>query len=490
MPSLWETGFCVQKRGTMTATMPSIPDRAPRFALARGPQTDEELWWCIYALWGVKVPSVQVCPHHVAPFTALANAYFARDEVAIWWASRGYGGKSFLLSTLVSTEAAVLSAQCSLLGGSGAQSLNVHNHTKELWASPMAPRNLLVNDNKFDTILSNKGSIRSLMASQGSVRGPHPQRLRMDEIDEMEQDILDAALGQPMRKRGIETNVVMSSTWQYPDGTMKRMMERAESAGWPIYSWCYRETSNPKDGWLSPSEVERQKGIVPRAMWDAEYELQEPSFDNRAIDQGLVEACFDKGFGSFTGDTPVIVEKEPKQGALYVTGVDWAKEKDRTVAATFRITDDEWLCVYWQQFNRLPWNVAVDRVYRQWQTYGGVLCHDQTGLGNVIHDLLSERVAGREELRRIKGVVMNRANSNAMFSDYVNAIERAEVRYPMIEMAFNEHRYATFEDIYTPKGHAPDSFVAGALAWSQRRQRIGKIAAAMSTSKVSGWSVG
>jgi hypothetical protein len=39
------------------------------------------------------------------------------------------------------------------------------------------------------------------MASQASVRGPHPHRLRLDEVDEMALDIFDAAMGQTLEGR-------------------------------------------------------------------------------------------------------------------------------------------------------------------------------------------------------------------------------------------------------------------------------------------------
>ena len=101
------------------------PVTMPRYALARPPQTPTELWWAVYGMWGIKIPTQRVCPHHRAPFEAFANAYFAIDPVSVWWASRGFGGKSFLLSVLALSEATWLGANISLLGGSGAQSLNV-----------------------------------------------------------------------------------------------------------------------------------------------------------------------------------------------------------------------------------------------------------------------------------------------------------------------------------------------------------------------------
>ena len=87
------------------------------FVLGRPPQTDDELYWLIQAMWGVRIPRVQVCPDHVAPFTAFADAYFGRnsiepdspvDSISLWHGSRGLSGKSFMLSILGLTKTLVI----------------------------------------------------------------------------------------------------------------------------------------------------------------------------------------------------------------------------------------------------------------------------------------------------------------------------------------------------------------------------------------------
>lgn len=450
-----------------------------KWGIGRPPQDDDELWWYIYGLFGVKVPRTQHCKDHTTPFQALADAYFARYPVTVWKASRGYGGKSYTLALLALLEAVTLGAETNVLGGSAAQSLNVHNHTKEFWDAPNAPKALMDGEpTKYDTWTTNTGHIRTLMASQNSVRGPHPQRLRLDEIDEMDMAILEAAQGQPMRKikRGveIETQTVMSSTHQYPDKTMSAILQRAKDVGWPIYTWCYRETSNPTDGWLTEEEVSRKRLEIPHHMWETEYDLQEPNFEGRAIDSELVKTAFDQALGLYTGEDPVRAE-QPKDGKKYVTGIDWAQQRDHTIVATFLVSNlnpVQYRCVAWQKMNRLPWEVMVGRALEQWNDYGGVLVHDATGLGSVVDDLIAERVTP-SQLRKIKPVVMRGGDwRGSLYSEYVAAIERADIKYPRIEYPFLEHLYVTEEDLYKSGGHPPDSIVAAALAWKVRPKRI------------------
>ena len=108
----------------------------------------------------------------------------------------------------------------------------------------------------------------------------------------MELRILEAAQGQPMDRNGVRAQTVMSSTHQYPDGTVTAMRRRAAEKGWPVYEWCYRETLKPH-GWLTADQVERKRRELSRTMWAVEYELQEPSAEGRAIHPTAVERMFD-----------------------------------------------------------------------------------------------------------------------------------------------------------------------------------------------------
>lgn len=206
--------------------------------IQRAPQTDDELYELVKVLWGHAIPRHSVCPEHSSPFDAFADAFFARSPVAVWKASRGFGGKSRTLAFLVLTEAVLLGADVNLLGGSGAQSQNIHEAMKDGWMSDFAPHHMITNETQYGTRLSNGAKIKALLASQRSVRGPHPQRLRLDEIDEMDVSILDSAFGQPMPGKGVESHIVLSSTHQYPDKTMSEMLLRAGSRGWPVFEWC------------------------------------------------------------------------------------------------------------------------------------------------------------------------------------------------------------------------------------------------------------
>ena len=166
-----------------------------------------------------------------------------------------FGGKTFLLSLLVLTEALTLEVSVTVLGGSGQQSARVLDamgaRSPRRCISSMAPRACTPPGSLWGN------TVTALTASQPSVRGAHPARLRLDEADEMRLPILEAAQGQPMDQGAVRAQTVIASTHQHPDGTMTAVLRRAAEQGWLVYEWCYRETLEPH-GWLTEDQVTRK----------------------------------------------------------------------------------------------------------------------------------------------------------------------------------------------------------------------------------------
>lgn len=442
-----------------------LPSSA-RIDAAKPPQTDAELADYLAQRFGVRLPDTCVCPQHTTPFRAFADAYFARAPVAIWKASRGFGGKTFILALLGLVEAITLGADVTVLGGSGEQSARVHEYMNRWWSLDTAPVDLLDDDpTRRETRLENGGRLRALMASSRSVRGPHPQRLRCDEIDEMKLDILDAAFGQPMATPAVAKQTTLSSTHQYANGTMTEMLSRAAAKGYRVYEWCWRETVQPH-GWLSPAEVESKRDEVTAGMWNTEYELQEPSPEGRAIQPDRVAAMFDRALGEFAGAEKEYIEIEPPQpGARYVHGADWARKVDWTIIVTLRLDVFPYRLVAFERLGRRPWPDMIARLDDRVHRFGGMAFYDQTGVGDVVAGYLTVPA---------QGVMMVGRPRQEMLTSYISGIERGMIKSPFIRFAEAEHRYASVRDVYGSAGemnaaetahHLPDTIAAGALAW-------------------------
>ena len=430
------------------------------------PTNDTELKAYLFEKLGVRIPDVKVCPNHCTPFRAFADAYFARYGVTVWKASRGLGGKSFLLALLGHIEAVTLAADVTILGGSGEQSLRVLEYLQQFAGDEenTTPR----------TLYSTGGRVTALMASSKSARGPHPQRMRLDEVDEMELLILDAAMGQPMSSPTIPKQTVMSSTHHYADNTFTEVLKRAGEKGWPVYEWCYKETSAEPDGWLTQEEIESKRGEVTSSMWAAEYDLQEPSPEGRAILPEAVDASFRDEFnGTLTArelEGPMgydMVIEPPVKNATYATGADWAKKKDFTVIDTFRTDVRPMRRVAWSRYQRMSWPMMIAKFDARVAKYAGPACHDATGLGDVVDDYQEADA---------RGVVLAGQTRADVFTKYIAAIEDRAIVSAKIKYCESEHRYCTNEDLTGGvKGHPPDSFVAGAMAYRASQRPIPEV---------------
>ena len=444
----------------MTLTLPTA------YQLTRPPRDDDELYQLVQALWGVVIPRGKHCRNHQAPFEAFSTAFFAKEPQVLVRGSRGLSGKTAMMSCLGITQAVVLGADNNIVGGSEQQALNALAHMKRYWDYTNAPTFMIKSNQTQRMHLHNNAVIQPLTASEKSVRGPHPARLLLDEIDEMDENILESAKGQPMPQNNwlgvsIPQQTTMVSTLQYADGTMMKEMARFEEEGLPVMEWCYLDTMHAKDGWLSEEFVEQKKREVSRERWRVEYELGEPSIGNRAFDSAAVEKTFSLDCPEpikLTRDFEQYEYEKPRNDADYVIAADWAQAVDFTVISVWDVTFAPIRCVYYMRLNRRPYPQMIGYFNTLQQRYHAQGIHDGTGLGRVVNDLLDGRsrpfiMAGRER--------------DDMLSEFVNAVENDKVRAPRIPSFYRETLYCSVEDLYA-KGkefHLPDSVCSAALAY-------------------------
>lgn len=440
----------------------------PRIHLPRPPSNKEELWWVVKTLWGISIPRQQVCPDHVAPFDAFAEGYFGNENNwVLWYGSRGTG-KSLMLAILALTKAAILEINVALLGGSMAQSQNVQEHIENLLLHPAAPSWSVAQQIQTQITFNGGNWIRPLPASQKTVRGPHPQMTCLDEIDEMERKVYDAAMGQAMARpnaRGIiiPEMVVASSTWQNPVGTFQSVRDEAEDKGQPVRTWCYREVLKTDDnptGWMDPAFVERKRASIPAEMFRVEYDLGEPAGGSRAFDLDKLNSAFihmEPVEERHAGNDDEWVFEHARIDAWYAVGADWAKERDKTVIVVARTDIKPHRVVYLRRVNRRPWPEMAEMFNKVLNTYQAVAAHDGTGIGNVVNDLIDERAH--------KVLMVGRARTK-LIVEYISAVEQGEYLMPANTPAFNSHKSTTVDEVYAPgrwNSHLADDVAAFAI---------------------------
>ena len=234
-------------------------------AMEHRPTTRSTLARWVRALTGVQIPHRAVCRGHAAPFDLFARQVLERPPLALWHGPRG-SGKSFLsaIDTHLASRFNVRHGT-RILGGSLAQSEQTYGAIREAiqdgcgpkkWSDFHAGFRFLKNEIEY----VNGSHVSILAASSTSVRGPHVPSLKLDEVDEIEPDIRESAMGMAMEIRGCKPSVLMTSTWHRVDGPMSELIDRGRAGGFPVdtyassRSWTLsRRTERP-----TPRELPRQ----------------------------------------------------------------------------------------------------------------------------------------------------------------------------------------------------------------------------------------
>lgn len=179
---------------------------------------------------------------HVSPFAFVCDVLLERVSNYIVWANRS-GSKSYLAGMFTWILSSFFSKlETTILGASFEQSEKSYKAMNDFWDTTGLMASYLDSEPMMKKTEWRNGSRASVLtASQKSVRGPHPQSLLMDEIDEMDEDIYNAALSQPQSKYGIKARTGKLSTNHKIGGCMDTAIEKATESGIPIYRWCIWE---------------------------------------------------------------------------------------------------------------------------------------------------------------------------------------------------------------------------------------------------------
>jgi hypothetical protein len=206
------------------------------------PLTRRTLWLWVRSYTGIEIASHHVCPHHTPPWKVFTELLMDRPALALVLGARG-AGKSFLsaLHTHLNSRWNPRH-ETRILGGSQAQSLQVYKALCELVrdgsgnvrGDEVALRSLL----KCEARYWNGSEVAILAASPTSVRGPHVPSLKLDEVDEIDPECREAAMGMCMARRGASASALMTSTWHRVDGPMANLMDQARAGSFPLYTFC------------------------------------------------------------------------------------------------------------------------------------------------------------------------------------------------------------------------------------------------------------
>lgn len=227
------------------------------------PKTPSELYEFIYVLTGEKMIYKSVCKNlgHGSPFDYLWYSYRIdleewRDKTPrniIGLGSRG-GHKTLTEAKLIAAEL-LLKPNCETVSMAAtlAQANQGYRYVTSYLKHPLILELGLVKKMlRSETVLSNGSSYVQACGTLNACNSKHPQKLRIDEVDLIDPNIVQEALMQPASKNGLSAQVAYTSTRKTNDGTMQDIITKAEQRkDYKIITWCYLDVSQKCEDWRS-----------------------------------------------------------------------------------------------------------------------------------------------------------------------------------------------------------------------------------------------
>ena len=275
------------------------------------PTTKANLKTYVNTFLNMDVPDKKICPNHCAPMDYLWHSFscdFLFSSIpnpipnpdCIVWANRG-GGKTQLAAALTLLDCIFKpNCQVRILGGSLEQSSRMYeylvNFAEANFTDAIKDR-ALAGKCRF----KNKSRVEVLTQSARNVRGRHVQKLRCDEVELFDEDILSAAKFVPNSKDGILASMEIISTMHRPYGLMQKAVAHARQNNTPIFQWCLWEViqkcadrncsqcplwcdcggkAKNAAGFLSIDDCIAQMQRSSRAAWESEMLCLRPSLEN------------------------------------------------------------------------------------------------------------------------------------------------------------------------------------------------------------------
>lgn len=167
------------------------------------------------------------------------------------------GGKTFDLAVLTCLDTlANDNCESANLGAIQAQAQRCYRYMLQIISNSPAFSGLLKGDPTFGrTNFIHGSSIEVLVATITGVNSPHPQKLKMDEIELIPWPILQEAFSMVQSKSDVKGVTVLGSTRKFASGPMQRLIDQGDGKGMKIFDWCIWEVMEP---WPSDPVLQEQ----------------------------------------------------------------------------------------------------------------------------------------------------------------------------------------------------------------------------------------
>jgi len=216
-----------------------------------GIKNDEELDFYIRYFLGWNIPKYVhpscVAKGHIAPFQFISDMFFERVRNAFSFANRT-GGKTLNVAILNHLDAEFKDdIEICSAGASKAQAGRCYRYFTNIYNDKLfAPHIKMEKGQQLKsqqrTELTNNSIVEVVTGSEKGFRSPHPQKLRIDEIELLTWDLLQTSMSMSISKRDVMGQNTYLSTRQHSRGVVQRLLDEAEILGIKVYKYCIWET--------------------------------------------------------------------------------------------------------------------------------------------------------------------------------------------------------------------------------------------------------
>jgi len=267
-----------------------------------GFENDDDLIFYVKEFLGFEYPKKAFCSHHDAPSQIMCDAFFERVSFLLLWANRT-GGKTQLVALLNHLDSMFRGPLEIVTAGAALdQSHKGYQYFLKSFEHPLL-KPYIGNSIQSRTDLTNQSSVQIITGSYKGFNGPHPAKVRIDEVELMEWLILEEGLNMSKSTKTARAQDVLSSTRKFSRGTVQRLLDEKDERGlsvksyciWDIVERCERECHGDKKygdcpiyhlcsgkahegmGWYPIHDLIKKGMNLTKSTFEAQWENKRPS---------------------------------------------------------------------------------------------------------------------------------------------------------------------------------------------------------------------
>lgn len=234
--------------------------------MKNAPTTQSGLYEFLVALTGEFIPFEPCCKAegHVSPWDFIWRCYrgdlsqyqkTAKRNIIYIGSRAGY--KTLSVAKIVAAEL-LLKPGCDIavMGAIELHSKRIYQFVQQYLRHPAVIDNQMIQ--KFmmeETTLFNGSRYKQAIATMSGANALHPQKLFLDEVDLMKQDVVDEVRMAASSHKGIDARMVFVSTRKFEGGIMDVLADHAGARDYDVMISCYKDTAE--------NCPDARSGIVP-----------------------------------------------------------------------------------------------------------------------------------------------------------------------------------------------------------------------------------